>query len=457
MRTRSRPVNSYVSFRHRCDTTQVGTISGASTGSYGSLTNPWLPPDSVVETMTDEVTPGFFGKSRRKQDLPVNDMTQTRPMFEANWVDLFYDIKRTGYTGKYSREYHGTPGAAAYIAARGVNTSTIWTNVNTSGLTSPSMPNKAVVLQSALAKANTDSWDLLTFAAEFSKTSEMVRRAGQRTLHRAEVVAEAIAKKYRRTERSLDLFSNVWLEARYGWRPLMYDLGAAQEAIIKLQEHTAKRRRYYATDSNESEASLSSLVNQAFTKWNPSYSSSSSNLPLGYQLTLSRKAIKKTVRAGLAVDLIGQNIYMSDPLVTAWEIIPFSFVADWFITVGDAIAAHSPFARTRVLWAYTTEITESVNEIEGYLVHKYPSLGSTFYLEGFTSPLFYFRHTVANRTRVTSTPEFELDFELNFDYKKAADLAALFVPSLFKTFKKFGISLGDAWRTAKAGRHVLTD
>lgn len=36
-----------------------------------------------------------------------------------------------------------------------------------------------------------------------------------------------------------------------------------------------------------------------------------------------------------------------DPLVTAWELVPLSFVIDWFFTVGDALSVLTPPAATR--------------------------------------------------------------------------------------------------------------
>lgn len=38
------------------------------------------------------------------------------------------------------------------------------------------------------------------------------------------------------------------------------------------------------------------------------------------------------------------NQWGHDPIVSAWELIPFSFVIDWFINIGDWVNSISPFA-----------------------------------------------------------------------------------------------------------------
>jgi hypothetical protein len=46
-----------------------------------------------------------------------------------------------------------------------------------------------------------------------------------------------------------------------------------------------------------------------------------------------------------------------DPLVTLLELAKFSFVADWFTNLGDAVRAYSPFGAGSVVWYYeTTEV-----------------------------------------------------------------------------------------------------
>jgi hypothetical protein len=44
-----------------------------------------------------------------------------------------------------------------------------------------------------------------------------------------------------------------------------------------------------------------------------------------------------------------------DPLVTLLELAKFSFVADWFTNLGDAVRAYSPFGAGSVVWYYQTD------------------------------------------------------------------------------------------------------
>jgi hypothetical protein len=54
---------------------------------------------------------------------------------------------------------------------------------------------------------------------------------------------------------------------------------------------------------------------------------------------------KRTTRVKIYLEVVNPNLHtiqqmgLTNPLVVAWELIPFSFVADWFIQVGDYLTA----------------------------------------------------------------------------------------------------------------------
>jgi hypothetical protein len=137
-------------------------------------------------------------------------------------------------------------------------------------------------------------------------------------------------------------------------------------------------------------------------------------------------------------------MYMSDPLVTAWEIVPFSFIADWFFTIGDAVKAHSPFASTNLLWSYvTTEDSLSTTVTAGFDKSDtlYGALAAEWVTgDGIPNSSATYESLIYNRQ--PQTPTVALNFDLNFDYKKALDLTAL-IPAFASILSgKFNIFKG---------------
>jgi hypothetical protein len=133
--------------------------------------------------------------------------------------------------------------------------------------------------------------------------------------------------------------ANSWLEARFGWRPFLMDM----EDIIKtLQEgdfgdrKTSRAKQERVVTSTRNYVGVAAGIETDFTE----------NVKTTYG-----------VRAGILYQF--QNDPMSDfgfswselP-ISAWELVPFSFVVDWFINVGDYIQAITPKCGTAFLAAW---------------------------------------------------------------------------------------------------------
>lgn len=57
---------------------------------------------------------------------------------------------------------------------------------------------------------------------------------------------------------------------------------------------------------------------------------------------------------------------LTNPLLTAWELVPFSFVADWFVNVGDTIASLDNLHSVKSLDVIRSCRTHSLITIDGY-------------------------------------------------------------------------------------------
>jgi len=117
---------------------------------------------------------------------------------------------------------------------------------------------------------------------------------------------------------------NQWLELQYGWKPLLSDVYGAVQALSDRLQEKPPYLSAHATRSRTQETG-------------GTYPDSE----LGNGLTIAVKAKGTTrVSAGIVYsvgDVLAQaasQTGVQNPLSVAWEIVPYSFVVDWFLPVG---------------------------------------------------------------------------------------------------------------------------
>jgi len=140
---------------------------------------------------------------------------------------------------------------------------------------------------------------------------------------------------------------NRWMEARYALRPLMYEVSGIMDAVTKDARHDrfTFRGSVSSTETAEDE--------EVFTS------------DRGYRFYTLEKHSSRTVevRAGVLAkleELSLLNRWGFDQIAeTVWEIIPFSFICDWFFNVGKTIASWTPEGGLRTLasWYVVRNLT----------------------------------------------------------------------------------------------------
>jgi hypothetical protein len=158
--------------------------------------------------------------------------------------------------------------------------------------------------------------DALTSAAEARKTVEMVYNARQ--------TAEDLYKQARSGGfRTAKAAAEAWLNWRYGWQLLGFDMFNIYEALANKKSLIVEGRAGTSEDSTSEEEFLSPQWDWGQVK--STYTGKSS------------VSIRANVVGRYAVGT-ARN-YVANPLITGWELVPFSFVADWFITIGATLKA----------------------------------------------------------------------------------------------------------------------
>lgn len=160
-------------------------------------------------------------------------------------------------------------------------------------------------VQAAAAKIASSGFDLLTFVAELRQTYTMWRDVGK-----------TITALLNRSNGSA---VNSWLQYRYGWRCLYYDMLNIQKLINSMDEKRVRVKERVGRDYT------SSNITQYTTDW----SSSTTVWQIEDRITCG---VRGLVCADIDVPPIRIN-----PFITAWELVKFSFIIDWFIQVGQWI------------------------------------------------------------------------------------------------------------------------
>lgn len=110
-----------------------------------------------------------------------------------------------------------------------------------------------------------------------------------------------------------------WLELQYGWKPLLSDIFEAHKAFF---DRTNVPRVQYARASITTKGSKLDDAKLDYSVWSD---------------TRKRSVIVKLTEKHSA----WQDMGLTDPASLAWELLPFSFVADWFIPIGTYLEARS--------------------------------------------------------------------------------------------------------------------
>lgn len=158
------------------------------------------------------------------------------------------------------------------------------------------------------------------------------RRANRRPRRYVSLSGEVVAKRLQKE------LSQLWLEYHFGWAPLLGDI---YESIMILQDVPQ------LLDGNTIVAAGSGSYEYHYADTRP-----------GYYPMWRDYSMKAFTRLQGRIKLENPNAYVANqlgvvnPALVAWELVPFSFVIDWFLPVG------------RFLESYTDTIGWSYSELQ---------------------------------------------------------------------------------------------
>lgn len=310
----------------------------------------------VSEEMHDVVVPQYDRLSQEGQVI-INPMWKVTNSRELSASTL---VLKNAVTGGYNTyTYQG--GHYLIAVTNGVGHSRV-SHLSTEDVDK----HQLAVLAGTSAQSNIvePTFEGLVFVGELRETLRFLRNPLGSVAKLLQSYKRTMKARRRRCKRNpkarecrmdytlADFVADNWLSYRYAITPLVLDAQNAVEAIQNRSKTAPKRQtaRGYSSDSKS--------AIQTFTDTS-AFVSTSKNV----QTVLDGKA-----RAGILYqadysDSFGIKAHNIPAAV--WELIPFSFVSDWFVNLGDWVRAITPKAGVNVLGSWTVLETTTTTTAQG--------------------------------------------------------------------------------------------
>lgn len=218
-----------------------------------------------------------------------------------------------------------------------------------------------------------------------------------------------------------------YLEFRYGLRPLYYDLKGVHDYLKKEVCHDRQTSRGKRVDEY--------VTAEDFYQKNSFYVNPYSTIPSATGIFHRKASVKVTCSSGyLYAFQFADNItrYLAElgidrPISTMWELIPFSFMIDWFANVGDVIRAWEPKPHCSTLSSWCTTTTTLSSTITPTSC-RYLSMGykSRIVDSGLATPSVASVQLITKHREPSPQVVILPTFDINLSSVKLLDMAAIF-------------------------------
>lgn len=263
------------------------------------------------------------------------------------------------------------------------------------------------IVTAALAEANSGTYDLLTEVAELPETLKyligLLRdfASALKAVRKKEVEVRKMFRNKKQTSKTAyemaDALASVWLQFRYAISPLNYSI---QDIILTLEEYKRVFAKYRQKTSDYAEpksiSGLDILAHDDFTQTHKVF-------------------IKRSFSPEDIVDAL-LSLLKVNPLATAYELIPLSFVMDWFVNIGD----------------YITAMTNSVSYSQQAATYSWKTEGNVTYgksnlilPDGFNAPEVNLSYSGYKRIVIDPKAHTGLSYDPFINWKRQLDALAL--------------------------------
>lgn len=203
----------------------------------------------------------------------------------------------------------------------------------------------------------------------------------------------------RKAKAALTATAGAWLEGYYGWGSLARDASSIVDVLV------AKVNKPLIITSHATTKIEQSWGPTDTPNYRRRWSECDGFVKVGYRAIVEDEFARSIDKWGLA-----------NPYAIAWEVVPLSFVIDWFVPIGGILSSLSATVGLRFLDGYVSRVQNSVRTVRYYntnpfkseqeLVHgEYVVKGKEFTrrpLYGFEFPRLYANENPFNTNRVAN-------------------------------------------------------
>jgi hypothetical protein len=241
----------------------------------------------------------FYKRKRSGELLPHTTFTQ---------YENRVDYSAGSYWGKNTNTGNWTSYSSFFPAGRNIPLDGADPSILTNFFRAAPAHYGPSLIQSAAARIQSSGWDAGTFIGELPQLRRMIRNIGRKT--------ENMSRGH-----TAKRIQQLWLEGRYGWRTLAFDIRDLAEAVTEWDEQRKIHTERVGTSWRES--------------WESRVAIATNEGSFDHVWSLDQNF---SVRGAVSAR-ISPPRFSIDPLKTAWELTRLSFVLDWVINVGNAIDA----------------------------------------------------------------------------------------------------------------------
>lgn len=215
--------------------------------------------------------------------------------------------------------------------------------------------NRAVISFLKRLRKTQVAFSAPTFLGELRESIDMIRHPakGLSDLARSYIhrVKDAKKKSPRNWKGNL---SSLWLEQAFGWQPLISDINSAHAAYKTLNNVKTK----FVSGFGKVEILRPSTPNPNIyvdATWPGFMTSRITEIQKESAFVKLRGVVKREVQAPLVEKLSYFGFTPSEFLPTAWELLPWSFLIDYFVNIGDIIEANVT-SRADIAWTDRSDV-----------------------------------------------------------------------------------------------------
>lgn len=150
-----------------------------------------------------------------------------------------------------------------------------------------------------------------------------------------------------------------WLELQYGWKPLLSDIAVSIDSLAREFHPLPRIARGVGNTSSTTEVDILGPFNVSLASVNA--------FPAGKRVRVKQTRVEIGMRYTVSDSdraVLAQTGFLS-PVSLAWELIPFSFVVDWFYPIGPYLESLTTFDGMSFVDGYESRF---VRETSGVLV-----------------------------------------------------------------------------------------